>query len=90
MPRVARYAFSNSRLWNTVEKGEKRVDAQLAREFILALPQELSADAQFQTAADCGRGTTTPGRRKPKNSSKRIGGKMLRLCCTNVAPNVAP
>ena len=41
-------------------------------------------------APPCGRGTTTPGRRKPKNSSKRIRGKMLHLCCTNVAPNVAP
>ncbi|HEV2693074.1 MAG TPA: MobQ family relaxase [Verrucomicrobiae bacterium] len=39
-------------LWNTVERGEKRVDAQLAREFILALPKELDADAQFQTALD--------------------------------------
>ena len=40
------------RLWNTVEAGEKRKDAQLAREFILAVPRELSADAQFQTAVD--------------------------------------
>ena len=28
-------------LWNKVEAGEKRVDAQLAREFILAVPPEL-------------------------------------------------
>lgn len=39
-------------LWNTVERSEKRVDAQLAREFILALPRELSREAQFQTAKD--------------------------------------
>jgi ATP-dependent exoDNAse (exonuclease V) alpha subunit len=39
-------------LWNAVEAGEKRVDAQLAREFILAVPPELSAQAQFQTAVD--------------------------------------
>jgi len=39
-------------LWNIVEAGEKRVDAQLAREFILAVPPELSAAAQFQTAVD--------------------------------------
>ena len=39
-------------LWNAVERGEKRVDAQLAREFILAVPKELSADAQFTTAVD--------------------------------------
>ena len=37
-------------LWNTVELGEKRVDAQLAREFILAVPQELEAKEQFNLA----------------------------------------
>ena len=40
------------RLWNTVEHGEKRKDAQLAREFVLAVPYELPADVQFQTAVD--------------------------------------
>jgi hypothetical protein len=38
-------------LWNTVERGEKRVDAQLAREFVLAVPRELSAKEQFNLAA---------------------------------------
>jgi ATP-dependent exoDNAse (exonuclease V) alpha subunit len=42
-------------LWNSVERQEKRKDAQLAREFILAVPPELSADAQFQTAVDWAR-----------------------------------
>ena len=44
------WAMDSSALWNTVERSEKRVDAQLAREFILAVPPELSADDQFQTA----------------------------------------
>ncbi len=44
------WATNSGQLWNTVEAGEKRTDAQLAREFILALPKELSADEQFQTA----------------------------------------
>ncbi len=44
------WAFDSSKLWNAVEAGEKRRDAQLAREFILAVPRELSADAQFATA----------------------------------------
>jgi ATP-dependent exoDNAse (exonuclease V) alpha subunit len=39
-----------AKLWNTVERGEKRKDAQLAREFILAVPPELSAKEQFETA----------------------------------------
>jgi len=46
------WALDPQTLWNTVERGEKRKDAQLAREFILAVPKELDADTQFQTAAD--------------------------------------
>ena len=46
------WATNSGQLWNAVEAGEKRKDAQLAREFILAVPPELSADAQFQTAVD--------------------------------------
>ena len=37
------------RLWNGVEKAEKRKDARLAREFIIALPHELSADGAAGT-----------------------------------------
>jgi ATP-dependent exoDNAse (exonuclease V) alpha subunit len=44
------WVFDSNRLWNAVEAGEKRVDAQLAREFILAVPKELSAEAQFEAA----------------------------------------
>jgi ATP-dependent exoDNAse (exonuclease V) alpha subunit len=46
------WVHDSASLWNKVEAGEKRVDAQLAREFILAVPKELPADAQFQTAVD--------------------------------------
>jgi ATP-dependent exoDNAse (exonuclease V) alpha subunit len=46
------WALNPEQLWNTVEKGEKRKDAQLAREFILALPKELTADAQFRLATE--------------------------------------
>jgi ATP-dependent exoDNAse (exonuclease V) alpha subunit len=49
------WAHNSGELWNKVEASEKRVDAQLAREFVLALPKELSADVQFQTAADWAR-----------------------------------
>jgi hypothetical protein len=41
-----------SLLWNKVEAGEKRKDAQLAREFILAVPPELNDKEQFQLAVD--------------------------------------
>ncbi len=46
------WAFDSGKLWNAVEAGEKRKDAQLAREFILAVPPELPADVQFKTAVD--------------------------------------
>ena len=46
------WAEDSSQLWNKVEAGEKRADAQLAREFVLALPKELSAEEQFQTAVE--------------------------------------
>lgn len=36
------------RLWNEVEKVEKRKDSQLAREFIISLPRELSKDQQAE------------------------------------------
>jgi ATP-dependent exoDNAse (exonuclease V) alpha subunit len=49
------WVFEQERLWNTVEQTEKRKDAQLAREFILAVPRELDADTQFQTAVDWAR-----------------------------------
>ncbi len=46
------WVHDQGQLWNAVEAGEKRKDAQLAREFILALPRELPAEAQFQTAVE--------------------------------------
>lgn len=46
------WVHDSEKLWNTVERGERRKDAQLAREFILALPHELNPQAQFKTAAD--------------------------------------
>jgi ATP-dependent exoDNAse (exonuclease V) alpha subunit len=39
-------------LWNRVEAGEKRKDSQLAREFILSLPKELSREEQFRLTVE--------------------------------------
>jgi ATP-dependent exoDNAse (exonuclease V) alpha subunit len=44
------FTADRSALWNAVELGEKRKDAQLAREFILAVPPELDAKEQFHLA----------------------------------------
>ena len=41
---------NSAELWNRVEASEKRVDAQLAREFILAVPRELTSQEQFDAA----------------------------------------
>lgn len=40
------------RLWNEVEKAEKRVNSQLAREINIALPKELSNDHQKELIRD--------------------------------------
>ena len=37
-------------LWNEVERSERRKDAQLSREFILAIPRELTAQQQMELA----------------------------------------
>lgn len=39
-------------LWNEVERGEKRKDAQLSREITLGLPHELTADQRRQLVTD--------------------------------------
>ncbi|GHD21365.1 Ti-type conjugative transfer relaxase TraA [Tianweitania populi] len=40
----AEWALDRSALWNAAELAEKRKDARVAREFVLALPHELSAE----------------------------------------------
>ncbi|HET6344635.1 MAG TPA: MobQ family relaxase, partial [Myxococcota bacterium] len=42
------WALDRERLWNEVERSEKRIDAQLARELRLALPKELDAQQQVE------------------------------------------
>lgn len=44
----ADWAKDRSSLWNAVEKREVRKDARVAREFILALPHELSAERRLE------------------------------------------
>ena len=44
------WAADPGQLWNFVERGEKRKDAQLAREFVLAVPPELDAKQQWGLA----------------------------------------
>ncbi len=46
------WALEPESLWNKVEANEKRIDAQLAREFILALPRELSRAQQWELVQD--------------------------------------
>lgn len=44
------WVFDPARLWNSVEDSEVRKDAQLAREFILSVPPELTPQEQFDLA----------------------------------------
>ncbi|MDP1736002.1 MAG: MobQ family relaxase [Caulobacter sp.] len=41
------WVFDRQTLWNLVERSEKRVDAQLAREIEITLPRELTRDQQI-------------------------------------------
>ncbi|SEP50633.1 Ti-type conjugative transfer relaxase TraA [Methylobacterium sp. ap11] len=43
----AAWATDRSALWNAAEAAEKRVDARVAREFVVALPHELSGEARL-------------------------------------------
>lgn len=40
------WVYDRERLWNEVEKAEKRIDSQLAREMNIALPRELTNEEQ--------------------------------------------
>jgi len=42
-----RQRATRERLWNTIERVEKRKDSQLAREFLASLPRELSLEQQI-------------------------------------------
>jgi ATP-dependent exoDNAse (exonuclease V) alpha subunit len=46
------WVYDRERLWNVVEKSERRRDAQLAREIEVALPIELGLDAQVAVMRD--------------------------------------
>jgi ATP-dependent exoDNAse (exonuclease V) alpha subunit len=47
-PHSPKWVFDRQTLWNMVERAEKRVDAQLAREVEITLPRELSKDQQVE------------------------------------------
>ena len=51
-PGSAPWLEDRETLWNTVEAMESRKDAQLAREFNMALPHELSAGERLELARD--------------------------------------
>ncbi len=46
----ADWALDRSALWNAAEAAERRKDSRVAREFEIALPHELSADARLSLA----------------------------------------
>lgn len=52
MPAGSTWTPDRSELWNAVEAKNKRADAQVAREFEVALPDELSPDQRRKLALD--------------------------------------
>jgi ATP-dependent exoDNAse (exonuclease V) alpha subunit len=52
MPAVSTWTPDRSELWNAVEAKNKRADAQVAREFEVSLPDELSHDQRRRLAVD--------------------------------------
>lgn len=46
------WVHNASTLWNSVERRERRCDAALCREFILAVPPEISSQEQFALTAE--------------------------------------
>ncbi|MBC2069335.1 MobQ family relaxase [Listeria booriae] len=51
-PHAPEWCLDRERLWNEVEKSEKQKNAQLAREFTVALPVELSDEEQKNLISD--------------------------------------
>jgi ATP-dependent exoDNAse (exonuclease V) alpha subunit len=51
-PGAPKWTQDRTRLWNAVEAAERRKDAQLAREAVLALPHELDLKAQIALVED--------------------------------------
>ena len=56
-PDVPTWIYDRERLWNAVEAVERRKDAQLARQIIMAVPRELSPDQQINLLRDFTRDT---------------------------------
>lgn len=48
----AAWALERSALWNAAEAAEKRADARVAREFVIALPHELNAEKRLESTRD--------------------------------------
>ena len=53
--RAPEWTHDRAALWNAVEQGEKRKDAQLAREITVALPHELTDQQRKQLVTDFAR-----------------------------------
>ena len=55
LPSTTDWRPTRAELWNAVEAKNKRADAQVAREFVIALPDELDASQRKQLALSVAR-----------------------------------
>lgn len=85
MPSDSTWRPTRAELWNAVEAKNKRADAQVAREFLLALPEELDAGQRRRLAMDFTRGAGRPlwDRGRRRDSRARPGGLQPQLSCAH-------
>lgn len=83
LPEEAPEEYKNSTvLWEDVQKNEKAKDAQLAREFVIALPEELTAKERQELVCDYARKLTEQGMCVDLSIHEKKGNPHAHLLCT--------
>ena len=83
LPEGAPEEYKNSAvLWEVVQKNEKAKDAQLAREFVIALPEELTAKERQELVCDYARKLTEQGMCVDLSIHEKKGNPHAHLLCS--------
>ena len=83
LPEGAPEEYKNSAvLWEAVQKNEKAKDAQLAREFVIALPEELTAKERQELVCDYARKLTEQGMCVDLSIHEKKGNPHAHLLCS--------
>lgn len=76
------WAADRKELWNEVERKEKAVNAQLAREFVIALPLELKPEDQITLAKDFAQYLANEGMCADLSVHMKEGNPHAHILCT--------